>query len=225
MQLPDEIACAVDRMDAAGVASVVKWLDGGGHVDARDRDFNQTLLIMASNTGQERLVNVLLSRGARTDLESLSGSALLGATMHGNLPIARRLLQAGARPDQAFVNHKGVSVAPLAMAERMGYVHVAQLLRENMVSAGLEIGTRLIVRALVSRPELNGRSVSVLGRDPSSGRYIIEVETADGAPSRVKIKRENLDAVRVEEDPFVTNPLDDTAPLLDLAQRLFGRSE
>ena len=41
----------------------------------------------------------------------------------------------------------------------------------------------------------------------------------------MKIKRENLDAVRVEEDPFVTNPLDDTAPLLDLAQRLFGRSE
>ena len=129
----------------------------------------------------------------------------------------RRLLKAGARADQTVSNNKGVLITPLAIAERTGYTDIAQLLREHNAVKGLvwlksqcqamlkstapgctgpsKSYTRCTVKGLVSRHELNGRLVSVLGLDLASGRYIIEMTTEDGDPSQMLIKDENLGLV------------------------------
>ena len=86
------------------LAAVVAWLDGGGHVDRLwDYKFEclklkHTLLMGACGAGQERMVDVLLERGASPDVQDDEGAtALMFAAMHGHVGIVRRLLTAGAQ--------------------------------------------------------------------------------------------------------------------------------
>ena len=50
------------------IEEVTSWLDGGGHVDARGGETQLTLLMIASTNGHERLVVLLLARGAAVNL-------------------------------------------------------------------------------------------------------------------------------------------------------------
>ena len=61
--LPTSIAKAAANGDEAAVAA---WLDGGGHVDAREAEFQGTLLMIACVNGFEllELLELLLARGA-----------------------------------------------------------------------------------------------------------------------------------------------------------------
>ena len=52
------IAFSVDE------AAVKAWLEGGGHVDAREGTYQNTLLMIAGGSGHARLVKLLLARGA-----------------------------------------------------------------------------------------------------------------------------------------------------------------
>lgn len=49
--------------------TIQKFLRNGGHVDARNKDTLWTLLHTASHTGQHRVVELLVSAGARLEIE------------------------------------------------------------------------------------------------------------------------------------------------------------
>eukprot|EP00966_Prymnesium_polylepis_P297263 6868186-Prymnesium_polylepis.1 len=101
----------VSKAAATGdVAAVEAWLDGeedgeedgedGKRLDSRGGRYKATLLMAASGAGQERVVEVLVGRGANLDLQSTDGStALMAAASWGRTSVVSALLEAGARTD------------------------------------------------------------------------------------------------------------------------------
>ena len=51
------------------------------------------------------------------------------------------------------------------------------------------VGTRVIVRDLIRRPELNGRSASIVDEACAAGRVAVKV---DGAAAAIALKPENF---------------------------------
>ena len=72
--LPDTIVQAAQDGD---VAAVQAWLDGKGHIDARESTGQGTLLMVAGVCGQVQLVELLLGRGASIDLQDKIGCTAL----------------------------------------------------------------------------------------------------------------------------------------------------
>ena len=81
-------------------AAVLAWLDGGGRADAtyeRRGVSGITLLMGAAHQGHERVVELLLRRGAKVNLkDSKGGTALMLAAHYGNERVVELLLQHGA---------------------------------------------------------------------------------------------------------------------------------
>ena len=75
---------AAERGEEAALA----WLDGGGRVDAtceRGQASGITLLMAAASRGHERVVELLLQRGAEINLQSSDGvTALMAAARCGH---------------------------------------------------------------------------------------------------------------------------------------------
>ena len=101
--LPSYVATAVRE---GNELPVMEWLDSGGHVNARfplssDPQMSlYTMLMFACLWNQERIVVLLLSRGASPDLQCSAGcTALTMAAFGGSLALVQRLLQAGARTE------------------------------------------------------------------------------------------------------------------------------
>ena len=104
---------------------VAKWLDDGGDVDAHMEDERVTLLMLAAAADRERLVELLITRGA--DLDKLCGmgcTALTYAAFDGSVTIVRRLLCAGA--NAAHSSKDGNT--PLDAAMKMDHREVAGVL-------------------------------------------------------------------------------------------------
>ena len=139
--LPAEATVAAASGD---VEAVVTWLDGPGHVDARTTCIGSTMLITACGHGHIQLVEILLGRGARVDLQSaLRDTALMTAALAGYPSVASLLLKAGARTDlldadgdTALQIADGVCSEPsLPLAQRQGAAEIARLLREEAADA------------------------------------------------------------------------------------------
>jgi ankyrin repeat protein len=98
---------------AGDPGAVTHALDRGADIEGRDPGFchdADTPLIVAANVGNDAIVELLLSRGARVNASSESGwTALLRACNGGHLACAKLLLDAGADP--ALVNDEGYSAA------------------------------------------------------------------------------------------------------------------
>ena len=100
--LPMHVASSTVAGDTKAVAA---WLDAGGDVNAaRDSPGGDvqrvTCLIVASMQGHEKMVDLLISRGARLDHQSSDGATpLLCAAEHGRGNIVKKLLEAGANPN------------------------------------------------------------------------------------------------------------------------------
>ena len=79
---------------------MLAWLEGGGPVDAtceRGQASGITLLMAAASRGHERVVELLLQRGAEINLQSGVGwTALMCAAGEGHPAVVLRLLRAGA---------------------------------------------------------------------------------------------------------------------------------
>ena len=123
-----------------GLAAVEAWLEGAGHVDAREGKKEATLLMVASGAGQEKMVELLVGRGADLDVQGTYGcTALITAAAWGRAAIVSALLHAGARTDLTDVDGwtalkwaEGRAAEPvLTTAQRRGCSHAARLLRQH----------------------------------------------------------------------------------------------
>lgn len=126
----------VEQIDADGDSALCEAA-AHGHVEvagallASGADANhsnrhqRTPLHLASAQGWEALVALLLSYGAQVDLVSADGrSALCWACTTGNASIVHRLLEASA--SITLADNEGDT--PLALAQRRGFVTIAELL-------------------------------------------------------------------------------------------------
>ena len=97
IRVPGEVTNAAKRGDDA---AVVAWLAGGArcHVDMVVEYAGYTLLLVAAAFGHERLVDVLLRRGANINYLTDEGTALILATQNHHPAVVRLLLRAGADP-------------------------------------------------------------------------------------------------------------------------------
>lgn len=137
---------AVMRAACHGEVDVVtRWLDSGGHIDAREIDHECTLLHGAASGGHDRLLVELVVR-RHADLETACDdgtTALHWAAAEGHSSATTHLLRAGARADAR--NDKGETPLQLAvraaehdskLEERSGALAAAQVLREHAASSG-----------------------------------------------------------------------------------------
>ncbi|MCL7032573.1 hypothetical protein MKW94_023718, partial [Papaver nudicaule] len=75
-------------------------LENGANADASN-DANYTPLRCAAETGDTKIITLLLSRGARVDIASRSGTALQEAAFNGHRDAVKVLLDRGANPNAA----------------------------------------------------------------------------------------------------------------------------
>ena len=84
-------------------AALLAWLDSGGQVNATCRKgavSSITALLVAAGNGQERVVDLLIQRGAEVDLQSSAGhTALMFAARSGQERVVDLLIQRGAEVD------------------------------------------------------------------------------------------------------------------------------
>ena len=99
----DSLSCsdaAVLATERGEEEAVLAWLDGGGWVDAtyqRGQASGLTLLIGAAAHGHERVVELLIRRGAELNLQdSVGGTALIAAASGGHERVVDLLLRHGA---------------------------------------------------------------------------------------------------------------------------------
>ncbi len=129
--LPSAFAVAfrlVEARDVDGLAALVdRFPDVVGVVGTNGND----LLGLAAATCDERLVSVLLARGADVGHANVHGWTALHQAGYANLPLmARVLLDAGA---PTAVSARGDGGTPLAVALFWGHVEVARTLAEVAV--------------------------------------------------------------------------------------------
>jgi ankyrin repeat protein len=125
----EPFARAYRAIEAHDVEALRTLLDGfPALVSARGTNGND-LLGMAGATCDERLVALLLERGADVTSANAHGWTPLHQAAYGNLPaLARMLLDAGARVD---VSARGDGGTPLVVALFWGHREVAELLAEE----------------------------------------------------------------------------------------------
>ena len=102
--LPDSMVDAVQR---GQLASVIKWLDSGGCVDARDPGGN-TMLLGASPLGAVTMVEALLQRGAAVDVANQHGETalILAFASSQSEAMVTALLQHGASVSVNMQNYR-----------------------------------------------------------------------------------------------------------------------
>ena len=148
MELPEAIAKACQEGDEP---TVKQWLDGGGQIEAvtycgglieTKDEYGVTPLIAAACGGQERMIVLLLTRGALVDrapvIIKLDGvnseprrgfNALTVAALEGKIKCVKRLLKGGANPEVEV--EPGVSLCHAVAS--VGKCEVAKLLFESIV--------------------------------------------------------------------------------------------
>ena len=91
--LPKEARKAAGRGDEA---ALLAWLESGGRVNATcgvDDVSGVTALILAADSGHERVVELLLRRGAAINLQdSIGGTALMLAAHNGHERVVELLI-------------------------------------------------------------------------------------------------------------------------------------
>ena len=133
--LPDEpFVLAYRAIEAHDVDALREQLDRAPDVVAAVGTNDNDLLGMAGATCDERLVALLLERGADPTRANAHGWTPLHQAAYSGLPLlARMLLDAGARPD---VSARGDGGTPLVVALFWGHRDVAEDLAEHSLAPG-----------------------------------------------------------------------------------------
>ena len=137
-----------------------------------------TALCLASGSGQDEVVELLLEAGADNNARSRSGNTGLCLASHqGHVEVARLRLEAGA--DKSLINEGHLTARSLAL--RGGHTEVVQL---------LEAGAR------DTAPSGSGRAYLPCRKAPS---FASLAGPGDGAHSTVE--------ARVRQGPFISNEM------------------
>ena len=137
---PAKVVAAARRGDDA---AVLAWLDGGGRADATyghhlsdgwwSGQSDLSLVMAAASQSHERVVDLLIQRGADVDLQSRVGyTALIIATASNQPAAVQRLLRAGADTTLRGETRK----TALMIAKEKGYTECA---RANVEHAGTKL--------------------------------------------------------------------------------------
>ena len=130
-----------------------------------------TPLFKAAQEGHLDICRLLVHARANVDAPFCSGCTPLGsACVGGHEAVARLLLSVGA--DARVVASDGLT--PGDMARSNGHGGVVRLLAAPLFDAPQPLllpGTRVTVRGLQAKPQLNGASATILEFDRTSGRY------------------------------------------------------
>ena len=129
-RVPDRI---VDAAGEGNEAVVLAWMDAaGGQVDATFESGDTggfTLLMYAVANGQEKLVDLLLGRGAKVNQQASNGmTALMHAVLSNRPPIVRRLLGLGADLKARAANGK----TALQFAKEKGFDGCVAAFRQHI---------------------------------------------------------------------------------------------
>ncbi len=171
---------------AAGAVDIVRrLLDTGVPVNPEDPGFNNVPLRAAAGAGNLEIVDLLLAKGAKTDLEGPFGETpLLGAMKGRQVEIVTRLLEKGAKVNLVSKAY-GVSISRSGRDISLSYrlKHISPILYAAMngnleiVEAVLKFGADV---KQVNYDGLNALHCAAM-TDSENGPKIIETLAAAGA--------------------------------------------
>lgn len=96
-----EMELAISSTTAESVAVIVRLLDEGEPIDARQRSTDATLLMLAIQGGLSDLACLLIERGADVNAKSAEGeTALMYAARTGDIELVKALLEKDANPNR-----------------------------------------------------------------------------------------------------------------------------
>jgi ankyrin repeat protein len=196
-----------DATDAGGTSALV-WamsndhrataralVDAGADLRAPAGNDGMTLLMLAAQQGNGRMVRTLLAAGAEVDARDASGNtALLQACASGSARTVRLLLERGADPDRAT---RETNATPLGLAAAAGDAEIVATLlvhggNPNVREARFGM-TPLAVAALKGHAAV-ARALLEAGADPAatnhSGQTPIEIATRAEHPEIVALLKE-----------------------------------
>ena len=121
--LPSNLLEAAQNNEVDAVRAYLE--EGGGHVDAADKQLGGTMLMCASSAGNLAIMDMLLNHGASVDVCDANGCTALGAACFALEEHAvQRLLDAGASVDIA----DNVGLTPLMLASLAGRLSLVRTL-------------------------------------------------------------------------------------------------
>ena len=173
----DEVVAAAGRGDEE---AVLAWLNSGGRANATYEQggvSGLTLLMLAAIQGHERVVDLLLQRGAEINQQnSRGGTALMGAARNGHERVVELLLQRGAEINMQDSD----GVTALMSAAVKGHERVVELLLRPWSSCEVR-------RWAFRLPKLRGFSsrVRLVSAQKGQGSLVVEADliTSSGAPA------------------------------------------
>ncbi|OBT38924.1 hypothetical protein VE00_10715 [Pseudogymnoascus sp. WSF 3629] len=116
------------------VAAVGQLLDGGATIGSADGGVNSSPMYLATIYGQEKVVELLLNRGADVNLKDEDDdSILLNAIRHGHEEVVELLLKRGAKVNMKDRNQ----ITPLVEAVLLGNEPIAKLLLNKGANVNL----------------------------------------------------------------------------------------
>ncbi len=120
-----------DQAKAGKTAECAKMLADGASPDAFDERYCNTPLMWASMRGFAETVELLLAKGANSELQNSDGwTALVAAVWYGHAGVCRALLQHGASPHVTAANEVPMAV----VAAMQGNRQVLKLLLDHGVA-------------------------------------------------------------------------------------------
>jgi len=123
---------AAEKNDILGVKM---WLMAGANINAQEKLYGNTALVVASKYGYTEIVKLLLEAGADVNVKNKDGeTALMKASYNGYTEIVKMLIDAGA--DVNIKDRYGTTA--LMLASLYGYTEIVELL----IKAGANVNIK-----------------------------------------------------------------------------------
>lgn len=133
--LPERDRQLLDAVRRGDVQQAEAWLGRGANVNAGNRYLGYPVAI-ATEQGNQAMVQLLVARGADVDVVSAGGQTALGRAVDmGNLELVRILVDADASPDR----RTAYGVPLLYRATEVGNVEMVRLLLQGGANANAQV--------------------------------------------------------------------------------------
>jgi len=131
-----------------------------------------TPLHEAAWKGHVSVTTLLIAARCNVDFQDSEGfTPLHNAAVKGHAYVTKHLLAARCNVDLRTKS----GLTALQLAERQGHAEIATLIRNKRQETPL-LGSRVVIKGLVAKPELNGRTGTAVSFDDDKGRYSVELD-------------------------------------------------